>query len=284
MSAKWMRIETDFVDHPKVMRLAAHLQVPEAVAGWYVMRAWSWVSRFCPTGQVRDIDGTALESACKWRGTDGNLIEALVASQWFEEWDIDGTRAGIEAHDWPEHQGCVAAKAAKERERKRAYRAKKAAELSQPVPRDNHGTSDETDAGRPAQRDVTGRDVTGRIKETAVEPGSTSPLVLVGEVVNDPKPDLEAKLTDDQWQVFEHWRVACRHPGAKPTDERRRQIAKWLPVYGVDGLQRAIDGCARSPWHQGQNDRHKRFDDLGLILRDAAHIEGFMSGTAERAS
>lgn len=271
MSAKWMRIETDFVDHPKVQRLASILGVGEADAGWYVMRAWSWLSRFCPTGQLRDIDGTAFESACKWRGASGELLAGMVRAEWLETWDIDGTRFGWEAHDWAEHQGKVAGKAAKERDRKRAYREKKRAEAAESVPRDNHGTDSGTDAGRPAQRDVTGRDVTGRKETTSVEQAR-----LVEVPPTPPPTQLEDKLTDAEFQVFEHWRVTLNHPKAKATPERKRIIARALKTYSVEECQRAITGCSRSPHHMGQNDRGTRFDDLELILRDAKHIESFM--------
>jgi hypothetical protein len=282
VSAKWLRIETDFVDHPKVLRLASVLRDDEAAAGWYVMRAWSWVSRFCPTGQVRDIDGTALESACKWRGPAGELIAGFLESGWFDEWDKEGQKMGLEAHDWSEHQGRVASKAAKERDRKRAYRAKRAAEDAENVPRDNDGTSGGTDAGRPAQRDVTGRDVTGRIKDIPVEQSSTPSRQV--ELLDEKQLSLEDNLTDGEFQVFEHWRVTCAHPKAKPTPERKRLIAKQLKLYTIADLQRAIDGCARSAWHMGANDKHRKFDDIELILRDARHIESFMAGTMENAA
>lgn len=267
MSAKWMRVETDFVDHPKVLRLAAVLATSEAEAGWYVMRAWSWLSRFCPTGQLRDIDGTALESACKWRGTPGELVTSFARVEWLER--VSG---GWEAHDWTEHQGKVAANAAKERERKRIYREKQR-EVSQPVPRDNHGTDHGTDTGHPAQRDVTGRDVTGR-KEEAL---SGRPDLLLLEQSPLPAPVLEDRLTDAEFQVFEHWRVTLRHPKAKPTPERKRLIARALKTYTVEELQLAITGLTRSPHHMGQNDRSTVYDDLEHAIRDAKRIEGFMA-------
>lgn len=155
------------VDHPKTGRLEALLGEP--LAGWYVIRALSWVSRFCPAGHVRDNDGTSLESSAKWRGTPGELLAALVSCGW-----LDVAPGGWEWHDWAEHQGKVAHKAAKERERKAAYRAR----LAKNVPRDNDGTS----AGRPAQRDVTGRDVTGR--------------GLSGEAQSAPPPKARRKASD----------------------------------------------------------------------------------------
>lgn len=250
MSAKWIRVETDFVDHPKAERLAGTLGDPNA--GWYILRGWSWLSRFCPTGQFRDIDGTAFEEACRWRGKAGGLLEALVLSGLLDCLDT----GGWEAHDWADHQGKVAATAEKERERKRAYRASLSHGRPTVVPRDNERDKNR----RPAQRDVTGRDVT--LKDY-VEPSST-PV------------DLESKLTDDEFQVFEHWRTALNHPASKPTSERRRLIAKWLKVYSVADLQSAVDGCARTPWNMGENPNRKRYDSLELILRDAKHIEDFM--------
>lgn len=278
MSAKWMRIETDFVDHPKVLRLATILGVSEADAGWYVMRTWSWMSRFCPAGQVRDIDGTSLETSCKWGGEPGQLLAALVRAEWLETWDSDGTPVGWQVHDWAEHQGKVAGKAAKERERKRAYRERRRAELSQSVPRDNHGTGDGTDAGRPAQRDVTGRDVTYVTTSVPLGVPEVVEQARLVEVPPSPVPAeaLEDRLTDAEFQVFEHWRQTLRHPKAKATPERKRLLAKALRTYTVEDLQKAITGCSRSPHHMGENDRRTVYDDLELIIRDAKHVESFM--------
>ena len=100
----------------------------------------------------------------------------------------------------------------------------------------------------------------------------------LGPVVPPPETvavKLAEVLTDDEFDVFEHWRQRLNHPKAVATKERKRLIAKWLPAYGKVRLQAAIDGCARSPHHMGQNDRHTRYDSLELILRDAKHIEDF---------
>lgn len=197
MSAKWMRVETDFVDHPKTFRLAALLNEPLAEA--YVLRAWTFLSRFCPTGHVRDIDGTALEAACRWRGQPGALLDALVKTEWLEV-AADG---GWNAHDWADHQGKVAQRAEKERERKRAYRERKAAEASASVPRVSHGTS----AGHPAQRDVTGRDVTGRDVEKKKEPPSPSKPVERGPLVYQPPDSLPSAWGPED---FFRWFQSCR--------------------------------------------------------------------------
>lgn len=111
-----------------------------------------------------------------------------------------------------------------------------------------------------------------RDKETTM---SSLPLDLSAPVTVRPE-QLEDKLTDAEFQVFEHWRVTLKHQRAKATPERKRLIAKALKAYTVEELQQAITGVTRSPHHMGQNDRHTRYDDLELILRDAKHIEGFI--------
>lgn len=289
--SKWLRVQTDFVDHPKTRMLAARLG--DERAGWYVLRLWSWLSRFCPTGHVADTLRTSAEVACEWRGLSGELLAALVAVGFID----DTPDGGFQAHDWSDQQGWVAARAEKDRKRKAEARAR-------------------TSAGRVADtlrtslvRDVTLRDVTLREKKpmsSKLDPdlvwaaGVAAELNAPGRPLDAQPCDdvggdgaqaattpprastarLEALLTDDEFQVFEHWRVRCRHPGAKATPERKRLIAKQLKLYSVEELMQAIDGCAASEWHQGVNERHRRYDSLELILRDAKRIEEFRDRVA----
>ena len=144
-----MRVETDFVDHPR--RSGSPPFFKRAAGGGVRPAGVDVLSRFCPTGHVRDIDGTALEAACRWRGQPGaprSAREVRVAR------GVEGRRLG--SHDWSDHQGKVA---------QRAKSEKKAG-----LPREEGGGSvrvcpahvPRDVRGHPAQRDVTGRDVTGR--------------------------------------------------------------------------------------------------------------------------
>lgn len=85
--------------------------------------------------------------------------------------------------------------------------------------------------------------------------------------------------------VFDHWVATLRagRPGPRPvlTAKRRALLERWLGVYGVETLLAAVDGCALSEWHQGQNPRGRRYDSLELIFRDAEHIERFATIAAE---
>ena len=261
MSAKWLRLESDIVDHPKTGRLEAVLNEP--LAGWYVIRALSWMSRFCPTGHVRDNDGTSLESSAKWRGTSGELLAALVSCGW-----LDVVPGGWEWHDWAEHQGKVAHKAAKERERKAAYRAR----ASQNVPRDNDGTS----AGRPAQRDVTGRDVTGREKEGSNASASTPPLQLEALPVKAVKarkpPDpaaefarFKAACTDDELRVFDAYCTTFAVDMA-PDWGLQKLVRQKLKAHTVDELCAAVRGAGRDPWHR------EKGSSLRALFSDASKV------------
>lgn len=78
-------------------------------------------------------------------------------------------------------------------------------------------------------------------------------------------------------RVFEHWVFML---GKNPKrcalgPDRRKVISKALSLYDEDTLLLAIEGCAASAWHRGENDRGGEYTDLTLILRDEAHIERF---------
>lgn len=80
-------------------------------------------------------------------------------------------------------------------------------------------------------------------------------------------------------QVFDHWRQVMNHPHAKLDGNRRRAIDKGLKAYGLDGCLKAIDGCRASKFHMGENDRHRIYDSLELIFRNAEKTERFIAET-----
>ena len=258
MGAKWLRLESDIVDHPKTGRLEALLNEP--LAGWYVIRALSWMSRFCPTGHVRDSDGTSLESCAKWRGEPRALLSALVACGW-----LDVVENGWEWHDWAEHQGKVAHKAAKERERKAAYRARAA----QNVPRDSDGTS----AGRPAQRDVTGRDVTGREKEGETQSVPLQLEALPTKATRTRKPPdpaaefvkFKAACTPDELRVFGAYCTAF-DVDMGPDWKLLQLVRSKLKAHPADELCAAIRGAGKDPWHRQTG------STLRALLSDASKV------------
>ncbi len=78
-------------------------------------------------------------------------------------------------------------------------------------------------------------------------------------------------------RVFDHW-VWMLHKNPQRTalgPARRRAVERALSLYDEETLLLAIEGCAASKWHAGENDREREFTDLELILRDEAHVERF---------
>jgi len=77
--------------------------------------------------------------------------------------------------------------------------------------------------------------------------------------------------------VFDHWVLVMKKTGqAKLTKKRSSCVtARLREGYTTDQLKSAIDGCARSPHHMGQNDTGTVYDDLELICRSGEKVEHF---------
>ena len=92
-------------------------------------------------------------------------------------------------------------------------------------------------------------------------------------------PDVEGE--DLVEALFGHWVAVMREGrrGPKPafTPKRRKLLAQWFDYYDLPTLMAAVDGCALSDFHMGNNSRGRRYDSLELIFRDAEHIERFAS-------
>lgn len=66
------------------------------------------------------------------------------------------------------------------------------------------------------------------------------------------------------------------------TDLRRRRIVDRLKRYSVADLMEAIDGCKKSPHHQGDNLTGTFYDDIELILRSDTQLEKMIENNARR--
>jgi hypothetical protein len=85
-------------------------------------------------------------------------------------------------------------------------------------------------------------------------------------------------------EVFAYWQKTMNSPGSKLDDKRRKAIVNALKLYEPRQVCEAILGCSRSAWHMGQNDRHRKFNGLDLILRDAEHIDMFVELASKRVT
>lgn len=76
--------------------------------------------------------------------------------------------------------------------------------------------------------------------------------------------------------VFEAWLASTGRTDRTVFDaKRKRLIVNALKSYPLDDVLDAVRGWRNSPYHRGENDTATVYDDLGLLLRDAAHIERF---------
>lgn len=78
-------------------------------------------------------------------------------------------------------------------------------------------------------------------------------------------------------RVFVHWQKTMNCPKAKLDDKRKTRIEWGLKTYDLDSCIAAIDGCAQSKWHMGQNDRGLKYNDITLIFRDSEKFERFLA-------
>jgi hypothetical protein len=86
----------------------------------------------------------------------------------------------------------------------------------------------------------------------------------------------EENNTGDVAAVFAHWQGVMGKPASVLTPERKRLIAARLKEgYSVADLKRAVDGNKGSKFHQGENDRKAKYDDLTLICRSGEKVEQF---------
>lgn len=76
-------------------------------------------------------------------------------------------------------------------------------------------------------------------------------------------------------EVFTVWQDVHGKRRAKLSPERVRKIAQAVVSHGVVVVLEAVRGCVLSEWHMGRNPQRKRYDDIGLILRNAEKIEYF---------
>lgn len=95
--------------------------------------------------------------------------------------------------------------------------------------------------------------------------------------------NMSRQTRDQVKEVFDHWITTMgKTSQAKLTDKRKKCIeARLKEGYTVDQIKQAIEGCAKSPHHMGQNDSGTVYDDLTLICRSGDKVEQFANNVAK---
>jgi uncharacterized phage protein (TIGR02220 family) len=81
-------------------------------------------------------------------------------------------------------------------------------------------------------------------------------------------------------QVAEYYRA--KYPRRRVDDSDRKMIAARLKDgFTVEELCQAVDGCSVDPWHQGANDRNKKYDQPRHVFKSAAKVNDFIEVARE---
>lgn len=121
---------------------------------------------------------------------------------------------------------------------------------------------------------------TGGVGDETVPPGGDETVPHVGVETVPPmnlitEPDQKEEGADPVQVVFDTWAAATARTRSRLDDKRRRLIQKALASYPVEDVLDAVVGWSADGFYCGDNDRGKTYNDLGLLLRDAEHIERF---------
>lgn len=96
---------------------------------------------------------------------------------------------------------------------------------------------------------------------------------------------MSRQTRDQVKEVFDHWITTMgKTSQAKLTDKRKKCVeARLKEGYTVNQIKKAIEGCAKSPHHMGQNDSGTVYDDLTLICRTGDKLEQFANNIAKHS-
>lgn len=259
-----IRIAVTFLDHPKTIKLQRRLGDAAVLS---LMRLWFHVAQNKPDGLLSGMDPEDIEISAKWGGEAGALVNSLMDVGW-----LDNKDGVYSIHDWAEHNPYAAKAQTRQARARHAAQAKHAQiDIGHAQTKAEHADSTNKHNGSNGQALLKGVD------SSAPYP-SPVPSPVPGKNNN-----VEQARPDDVNSVFAHWQKVLKHPHAKLTPERQRKIKIALKSYSAASLCTAIEGCAKTPHNMGQNDRNQVYDDIELILRDAAHIERFMQNAGEKS-
>lgn len=116
MATEWLRIETRTPRHPKIIRLAACLEMQPAYAFGHIAIFWLWALEFKPSGDVSDLTPTEIATAASYTGDAELFLASLHKAMLI---DPDGM-----IHDWSEYAGSLLNAKAEAKERNRKYQEK----------------------------------------------------------------------------------------------------------------------------------------------------------------
>lgn len=289
--------------------LAVLLRWDEAKAGWGLLKLFKWALSRCPRDEppskndvVEGPDAARLVARAAGYRKDP---EAFVAAcEAVRPALLERTPAGVRVRGLDRYDS------AWERARLRSEKAKAAAEARWGKPGESSDDAEEVLAqspevaqpvlaacsddaqpmlgecsgdARPDAQAMLGDAKTETETETEIDIEAKETTLSARADRAPPPQELRLELdeptpSDPDQVVFEHWRKRMGKTGRTAFDKDRRRAVKAMREagYTVEDLCLAVDGCAATPFNQGQNDRGEKYDDLALVCRDAEHVDRFM--------
>lgn len=186
-----IRLSTEFLDHPKVVKLMRRLELKGLFA---LLRFWMWVAENRPDGDLAHMDAEDIEIAAKWDGESGALVAAMRAVRL-----LDGDEGSYAVHDWQEHQPWVAKRDDRREQARNAavarWGAPGIARGKQPTPTSN--------ADRMLAAMLSACDEHAGSTQSAMPP--TQPNPTHTQTNEKPKPPARASLALPDWLPAEQW-------------------------------------------------------------------------------
>jgi hypothetical protein len=208
----WIELHQTLPRHPKLIRFAGMLRVPQSQAAGHLVFLWLWTLDYAPTGDVSAFGPAELSAGADFRGDAELFCRALTECRWL---DADG-----KIHNWEKYAGRLLEVRRKDRERKALQR------MSGGHPKDGVGIPTLPNPTVPNPTVPDQRDRGGAVAPEA-KPGSRGGFVKPGmeelalAVQKAGMPEIEAQKFFD-WFESNGWRV-----GKNPMRSWRGALGTW---------------------------------------------------------
>ena len=150
----WIESHQELAHHPKLFRLARHLEISKPCAIGHLHMLWWWTLSYAPDGDTSPWDAAELAAGAGWEGDPALFLAALQRAGFVDD---DGT-----LHDWDQYGGKLLEKRKKEAARKKRARTVRGTstghprEVGQAVPgRPAEGASRQDDRREDNKTDTT---------------------------------------------------------------------------------------------------------------------------------
>lgn len=281
-SNAWIKFEKSLIHDPRVGLIAEKLvrnapalrgvtpvTVVTLVLGG-LMRMWCYSDTYIRNAD--DVIETTPDLVNQFVGIE-NFVQ-LLPQDWFEV--VDATH--VKFPEFHRHNASRSKNAARQARFRERAKSKK-------------DTSDVTDSVTPALRNaVTGvtHNALDRDRDQDLLESSSSLTSVPMEThhfvpTSVARPPASVEKAASVRRVFEYWKNSYQHPRAQLDPKRRKLIETALLSYDETTLIEAIEGYKNSSHHAGLNERATVYDDIGLFLRDAAHIDAGLTAARRGA-